>query len=358
MTSTLASATSPCPVCGTDNPRVYLEGESEALDASMLGSNRKTISPGRILRCRTCDFGFRQTRFDARQLAELYRAMDARVYQAQLTGRRKTAARHLRIVQQYRRAGRILDVGCASGLFLTLAMAAGFDPTGVEPSDVLRSQAQAALGENGRVLRGTLEQAPLAAACFDAITLWDVLEHVPDPLAMLLKCRDLLKPDGYLFLNVPDLGSLEARFLGRRWPLLLAEHLNYFNRSSLEFSGKKAGLKLVRFGRRRAFFSWNTCSTGFLSTQSPEPDWRTGWHKRAGEAADSRLPRGDLRDMEGWQPLISPTVPDVALDLNRTSHFPPATVMLWPSLSRNSCATLRFAPAWPRPEPNEWSKKQ
>jgi hypothetical protein len=65
----------------------------------------------------------------------------------------------------------------------------------------------------------------------------------------------LLRPGGYLFVNVPDLESLQSRVLGAHWPLLLAEHLNYFNRSSLRLCGTKAGLTLLRFARRRAYFS-------------------------------------------------------------------------------------------------------
>jgi SAM-dependent methyltransferase len=244
-----------CPVCEQTDVEIYLEGGSETIDPSMIGSSRKATSPGRILRCRSCAFGFRQTRFNVQSLAEIYRNMDPQIYQAELAGRVKTALRHLRIVKHHERGGHILDVGCASGLFLSLAAGSGFEPTGIEPSDILRDEAKKALGCRGRVFGATLEQVSLPPAHFDAVTLWDVLEHVPDPLAMLKKCGDLLRPGGHLFLNVPDLDSIEARVLGRRWPLLLAEHLNYFNRRSLRLCGAKAGLTLVRFGRRRAYFS-------------------------------------------------------------------------------------------------------
>jgi uncharacterized membrane protein len=65
----------------------------------------------------------------------------------------------------------------------------------------------------------------------------------------------LLQPHGYLFLNVPDLGSREARTLGHRWPLLLPEHLNYFNKKSLTLCAERVGFTAVQFGRRRAWFS-------------------------------------------------------------------------------------------------------
>ena len=129
----------------------------------------------------------------------------------------------------------MLDVGCASGHFLQEARQAGWSIAGVEPSETPHAKARETLGTNAELYCSTLEHANLEPASFDALTLWDVLEHCcPDPKAGFMKlCGSLLKPGGKLLLNVPDPDSFEARLLGRRWPLLLAEHLNYFNRKSL-----------------------------------------------------------------------------------------------------------------------------
>jgi SAM-dependent methyltransferase len=243
-----------CPICGAAALEVYLEDRDVALDASITGSSRQAVSPGRIMRCRVCLFGFRQMRSSPDVLAELYRCMDTVVYESEATGRDRTARRHLAIVERHAHRGRLLDVGCAGGLFLHHALRAGWSVTGIEPSEALSTEARERLGSKGEIHCGTLEGAILLPG-FDAVTLWDVLEHVPDPRAFLYACRALLRPGGHLFLNVPDLDSLEARLLGRRWPLFLPEHLNYFNRGSLRLCGERAGLTLVRFGRRRASFS-------------------------------------------------------------------------------------------------------
>jgi hypothetical protein len=110
------------------------------------------------------------------------------------------------------------------------------------------------LAGSGQIECATLENSTLCPP-FDVVTLWDVLEHVPDAIQFLTACRGLLNSGGYLFLNVPDLDSLEAKILGSRWPLLLPEHLNYFNRPSLLSCGENAGLKLLRVGRRKVWFS-------------------------------------------------------------------------------------------------------
>jgi SAM-dependent methyltransferase len=249
----------PCPVCRSTNVAVYLDDADDTLDSSKMGSSRTHLSPGTILRCRDCGFAFRQTRFNEQQLADLYRKMDPNVYQAELPGRIRTASYNLGIVTKNSgldgRTGEILDIGCASGVFLSQALDAGWQVTGLEPAEALYKEALQRIGDRGTIMPLILEEAKLDAQSFDAITMWDVLEHVTDPVAFLARCRELLKPGGRLLLTVPDLDSLQARLLGRRWPMLLPEHLNYFNRPSLKLCAEKSGLRLVRFGRRHSYFS-------------------------------------------------------------------------------------------------------
>lgn len=245
-----------CPVCQSKNVRLYLDDKEDAFDPAIIGSSRVKITHGRILRCDDCEFGFRQARSNSSEMAELYRQMDTGVYESETEGRKTTAIRHLEILRRFaRKPGRLLDAGCASGTFLREACDAGWSVAGVEPSEALFAKAVAALGEKAELHCSVLEQARFPAASFDAITLWDVLEHVPDPAGFMRLCCELLKPGGKLLVNVPDLDSFEARTLGRRWPLLLAEHLNYFNRASLRLCAENAGLRWMHFGRRSASFS-------------------------------------------------------------------------------------------------------
>lgn len=244
-----------CPLCSRQDVETYSDDRGRQLAASNLGSSRQDVSHGKILRCRTCGFGFRQLRPTDEELSRLYRQLDPEVYERETRGRLRTAQRHLKIVQRYVAGGRLVDVGCASGSFLRCAADAGWSVVGVEPAQTLCAKAKQLLSGRGDILCTSLQQAGLAPSSFDALTLWDVLEHVPDPLEFMKYCASLLKPGGYLFANVPDLDSRQARFLGERWPLLLAEHLNYFNRRSLKFCGERAQLQWVDFGRRPASFS-------------------------------------------------------------------------------------------------------
>jgi SAM-dependent methyltransferase len=254
VTNSPEVAFSNCPVCDANNTKIYLDSPEHEMQPSMIGSSRQRLGPGRILRCQKCGFGFRQLRSSPRQLAELYQKMDPSVYESELTGRKKTASRHLEIVSQFVFGRRLLDVGCASGLFLSLAQTAGWEVSGVEPNQKLCAAAEKLVGAKGAVQCSDLEGAELTAG-FDVLTLWDVLEHVPKPQVFLSACRRLLRADGFLFLNVPDLNSKEARLLGRRWPLLLPEHLNYFTRESLAICAEQSGFRVLRFTSRKASFS-------------------------------------------------------------------------------------------------------
>jgi 2-polyprenyl-3-methyl-5-hydroxy-6-metoxy-1,4-benzoquinol methylase len=172
----------------------HLDDHAEILDSASFGSSRASISHGRILRCKTCTFGFRQVRSSADELSEIYRKMDSSLYESEVFGRFKTATRHFRMVKRLCPPGRILDVGCASGLFLDLALQEGWSGAGLEPSETLSRKAQALLKDRAEIQQRTLEQAEFPPHSFDVITLWDVLEHVPLPVVFLKQCNTLLKP--------------------------------------------------------------------------------------------------------------------------------------------------------------------
>jgi SAM-dependent methyltransferase len=248
-------STSRCPVCESLEVTAHIDAPEGVLTSTAIGSSRDDVSFGRVLRCQTCRFGFCQRRPSDSDLARLYRDMDVRVYEAEATGRKRTAAVEVAIVERHAAVGRILDVGCASGAFLCASSHRGWAVVGVEPSPTLADRATAALGEGGRVMACTLQEAGFPPGSFDVLTLWDVLEHVPDPCTFLSACAALVRDGGHIFANVPNLDSWPARLMGDRWPLLLPEHLNYFNPSSLRRCGDRAGLTLSGIGRRWARFS-------------------------------------------------------------------------------------------------------
>ena len=252
----MSHACTACPLCSASRVQVHVAGASKGIAPCTVGSSRGSISTCRILRCRECGFGFSEYRPSDDELASLYQEMDTHVYEAEREGRKATAQAHLNIVQRYvEHTGRLLDVGCASGLFLQYAMKAGWEVAGVEPSKTLYAQARDNLGPAPLIHCSPLQSASFPASSFDVITLWDVLEHVNDHIAFLRLCASLLRPHGRVFANVPNLDSVQSRVLGSHWPLLLAEYLNYFTPASIQLCGAKAGLRWVGSCRRPAVFS-------------------------------------------------------------------------------------------------------
>ena len=253
---TAGSIATACPLCGGTKLKLHLDGSDHALDPSAFGSSRTSLSFGRILRCADCGFGFTETRPSAEQLRKLYERMDTAVYESETAGRIRTARRHLRILTEHaRQAGRLLDVGCASGRFVEAAADPGWSAVGIEPSETLSAQAKQLLAGRATVWAATLQEAALERASFDAVTMWDVLEHVTNPVEFFETAAALIRPGGLMAVNVPNLDSLPARLLGRRWPLLLPEHLNYFNSRSLQACARRAGLLQLALGSRPVNFT-------------------------------------------------------------------------------------------------------
>jgi len=146
----------------------------------------------------------------------------------------------------------VLDAGANIGLFVAEARRQ-FDAVGIEPSPVAVRKASTRVP--GAVKVGSIydEHLPFAHK-FEAITLFDVIEHLDAPRRALDRCRQWLHPDGMLFLTSPDGGSPVARLLGRRWHYLdLDQHVSIFSRSTLSRMLVDAGFTVVAdrtFGRR------------------------------------------------------------------------------------------------------------
>jgi SAM-dependent methyltransferase len=113
----------------------------------------------------------------------------------------------------------------------------------VEPSRWAVEQAR----EHGlRMIEGTLATSELPEGSWDVVTMWDVIEHVADPLGEMQQAQRLLKPGGLLVVHTMDIDSLFARVMGGRWPWLMEMHIYYFSRRTLKAMLEQAGLTVIR----------------------------------------------------------------------------------------------------------------
>lgn len=237
-----------CEVCGGHDARVVLR--SPRLD-------------GPLVRCPACGLHYVGERShdytfagaDARRTAALGDRVDAlgivdrAVEAAEAAGHGDAQAARVAELRRLAPGGRVLDVGCALGSFVSAAAAAGFDAEGVEPDPGTSEQARAA----GLAVRtGTLASlaaeraaAPEAVPHYAALTMFHVIEHVDSPRAALGDARALLQPGGVLLLETPTVENPWFRIAPSRWRQLIPDHYFFFDRATLERLLRETGFEPI-----------------------------------------------------------------------------------------------------------------
>lgn len=215
--------------------------------------------------CRTCGFVQVRRQPTSEELLSLYGGgyFAQGKYDRQLAQERERA-RRLELLARagVREGGRVLDAGCATGEFLA-AGSARYEMWGLDVSEAATREARAnnpALAS--RVFTGFVEEQRFEPGFFDAIVMWDVIEHLWDPRAVLFRLMAHLRPGGTLLLSTPDVGAPVARWMGRRWAFMTPpEHLGFFNRATLQFLLEQVlGLRLCS---SEAHGKW--ANVGFLA---------------------------------------------------------------------------------------------
>jgi len=227
----------PCILCGGDGFKVILPSRREPgqpIDLEkVFRSSGDEPQQDQIVQCTVCGLVYVRPRIRSKLVLEGYKSGIDKDFVSQLAFRERTFTRcQDRIEAVAKPPGkRILDVGAAGGSFLHVAQQRGYEPFGCEPNNWM---CRFARDHYGLTLHsGTLFDMPVAEGSIDLLTLWDVLEHTPDPKEVLARAHALLADGGILALTYPDFGSLPARLLGRRWPFLLTVHLYYFVRATM-----------------------------------------------------------------------------------------------------------------------------
>ena len=238
-----------CAVCSADDYDVVYPARYEReKDADLVQKFRASgdeLLIDQLVRCRRCGFQYVNPRLQGELILEGYTAGDDPTYVSQLEARERTFAASLDEIERAAgRKGRLLDIGTAAGAFVAAARDRGWQAEGCEPNTWMADWGSKHYGITIR--QGSLFDQLYEDASFDVITLWDVIEHTPDPRAVLNRCRALLKPGGILVVNYPDIGSWIARVLGRRWLFLTSVHLYYFDRRTIRMILQESGYAVDR----------------------------------------------------------------------------------------------------------------
>jgi 2-polyprenyl-3-methyl-5-hydroxy-6-metoxy-1,4-benzoquinol methylase len=224
-----------CPACGDATPHAF----------------RFNVSGCAIWQCERCGLGHAETSgFDPNTYytASYFsgECSDGYLdYQGSEPVLRREFVHSVDFVRRFRPSGRLLDLGCAYGFFLKEAQR-HFDVTGIELAE---DAAQACRQAGLQVYSGVADEATMARVGeVDVITLFDVIEHLPQPRDTLALCSRYLKPGGVIVLTTGDFAALTARWAGAKWRLMTPpQHLWFFTVESLRRMAPPLGLSMEQF---------------------------------------------------------------------------------------------------------------
>jgi 2-polyprenyl-3-methyl-5-hydroxy-6-metoxy-1,4-benzoquinol methylase len=205
------------------------------------GSDRLLHLPGlfRMVRCRKCGLIRQNPRWESLKdyypedfisYVPLIREEPSRLRRLD---RRYGMWKQVRAIEKFQRGGRLLDVGCGTGVFLEEVLRSGrWQVVGIEPTEKAAAYARSEL--QVEIHQGRFSEVALPDNSFDVITMWHVLEHLDHPIADLRHVHQLLKENGWLILEIPNVEGLEAQLFGPYWiGWELPRHLYQFPHATL-----------------------------------------------------------------------------------------------------------------------------
>ena len=256
----------PCPLCGgTDLRRVV----SHAADYEYGLPGDFFVS-----QCRSCGLLSQNPRPDFSDILryytdayEPYRTVGSSLIQT-IRDAVLVKPRVARCIKRIGEHGAVLDVGCSTGEWLhTLARFTQYDLYGVEP---VEHAARLARESGLRVHTGLLEQGPWPDESFDLLTMNHVLEHVPDPKAVVEKSLSLLRPAGWLMGELPCAQCAERLVFGKYWQgYHLPRHITWFTPATLSAFLKKTGFRAVSISLQPQPSSWQISLRNRLFGKNP-----------------------------------------------------------------------------------------
>jgi len=232
-----------CPVCGASTIHPVLEAKDYTVSGEMFA----------VWHCEGCTARFTQDVPGKEAIGRYYQS-EAYISHSDtkegLVNRLYHGARSITLVVKRKlveratgkTAARLLDIGCGTGAFLHTMVQAGWTVKGLEPDPGARERAATRYGLSVEPVDGLFALEP---ASFDAITLWHVLEHVHDLRAYVDQFKRLLRPQGTLFIAVPNYTSFDAVRYGAAWAAYdVPRHLYHFSPASMERLLEPAGLHI------------------------------------------------------------------------------------------------------------------
>ena len=199
-----------------------------------------------FVRCKSCQLTLINPRPPAKAVEQTYDPAYSQHYIRKADKKLKRCRRWVnRVQRRFVREGSWLDVGCSAGFVVAAAKAAGFDAHGIEIESAAVKYARSTL-DLDNVVVGVLEEHNYAEQSFDVISLYDVIEHVPDLNRVVGELKRILKPAGVIEIRTPDIGHWSTPSKIETWKEVKpSEHLYYFNRETLPMLFARHNLQLI-----------------------------------------------------------------------------------------------------------------
>ena len=241
-------------------------------------------------RCKSCGFvylaSWEQSIGQAESLYDYYDRLSEedlkRRHSPENRARQRTLLQKL---ADYTGGRKLLDVGCGDGQFLRTATDEGWDAVGIDLSEgAVRLCDRRGLSAS----QTDFFDSSLDTRRFDVVVMSELIEHVPSPQRFLRRAEELLDVDGVLHLTTPNFGSLARRILGENWSVIHAEHIGYFERSTLRnILSEETRFQEIRIEANNiapsTFLAWLRPR----STQAPHTTVET--HRKMRQGLDQRL---------------------------------------------------------------------
>ncbi|MBF0410217.1 MAG: class I SAM-dependent methyltransferase [Candidatus Riflebacteria bacterium] len=195
-----------------------------------------------LVRCNSCGIIFVPRMSGCNDNHDFYRQSATspfNYYSRNLAASEKNSQYLFSIISRFAQPGKVLDIGCSTGIFMQCAEKHGFEAEGLEidPNCVRMCNEKFGL----KVHNKSVEESEFDKNRFDLINLGDVIEHFVKPLPAMRKIQTWLKPGGIVSISTPDIKSVAARW----FQIKPDEHLTYFNSTTLSSILEKAGFKVI-----------------------------------------------------------------------------------------------------------------
>lgn len=208
-----------------------------------------SVKIGQLVKCNNCHLIYYTPQPSLRELEEFYNSETYRseFSESLMSGPEFATNRYLQFEKSLKKyvpqiltqsSRKLLDIGCGTGHFLKVAEQHSWEVEGIEISSKAAQDASKKI--HGEIFVGDLLSIDFSTHNYDVITLYHVIEHLLDPICFLRRIKELLKPNGILFLETPNINSIGFKLTQEKWSHLIPpEHIIYFQPDSLSFALKK-----------------------------------------------------------------------------------------------------------------------